>query len=48
MLAALGILASIGSFTVGSVFAVLTFMLLAGGILVGSINMSKGWDSAKP
>lgn len=35
---------SMGSLSLGSVFATLTFALLAGGIVIGALNMSKDWE----
>jgi len=34
-----------GELTFGGVFAGLTFLLLAAGIVVGAFNMSKDWES---
>ena len=34
-----------GEPTFGGVFAGLTFLLLGAGIVVGALNMSKGWEA---
>lgn len=33
-----------GSLTLGTVLAGATFLLLAGGLIVGALNLSKGWE----
>jgi hypothetical protein len=33
-----------GALSLGTVLAGLTFVLLSGGLVVGALNMSKGWE----
>jgi len=35
----------IGELSLASVFALVTFCLLAGGMFFGAFNMSRGWDN---
>ena len=37
-----------GPLTGGMLFAAATFVLLAGGLIVGAMRLSAGWDSHEP
>jgi hypothetical protein len=47
ILASVGFMAKaiIGDSASGGMFALLTFILLAGGIVFGALGMARGWDS---
>ena len=36
-----------GTFSIGTVLAGLTFVLLAGGLIVGALKLSKGWEDQR-
>jgi len=45
MFGALFMIGSMGTFSVGVVLAVATFLLLGGGLVFGTLRLATGWES---